>query len=540
MNDQRDSALMLRPVTLLLAALGAWVGMATLTVAGPPSSAATQKKSEGVAAQLVKLLTPADSGSEGLRSESEHLGTFNGKVVPYHALVDTYELKGGAGEKIGTIVSTTYRRSDIPKNQPQAVLFTFNGGPGSASLWLQLGLVGPKRIDFSDDLHPRTVPPFKITENAESPIDIATVVLIDPPGTGYSTFVPGKDKEVFGVEQDATAIVKFIRDWSVKNGQQNAPKFLLGESYGTIRAARVAKLLAGGPSEAESLTGISLNGIILLGQALEFLNRDPRADLTYVNVLPTMAAVAWYHGRVDRKKATLEVQIDKATGFAAGEYLRVLFKGSGATPDEKSHVAQKLAALTGLPETFVLRKNLRVSAREFSNELLASQGQQVGMYDGRYTLPLVPSGGDSFSDDPAMAQYVPGFVAGYQLHLRNDLNIATDLPYKAIDYKNANARWDYGHGPGNPPSGGFSENLAIAMRRNPALKLLVGSGTYDLVTTMGDAEYMINHAGIDRGRVIHKRYPSGHMPYLGAENRKLLGTDLRAFIKAASADPAKP
>jgi carboxypeptidase C (cathepsin A) len=259
------------------------------------------------------------------------------------------------------------------------------------------------------------------------------------------------------------------------------------------------------------------------------------SDMGFLNVLPTLAATAWYHGKVRRENRSLEQHVDEARAFAADDYIRALYAGSTLSPDEQIRIADRLATLTGLSQNFIIENNLRVDSRSFANELLKAEGMQLGLYDGRFTLPLEPSGNDPVADDPAMGQYVPAFVATLNEYLRKELRVEIGLPYNVIEFTKVNARWDYGFGPGIPASNkNYAEDLAIAMRRNPNLKVLVGTGYFDLVTTIGSAEYTIAHVDIDRSRVLHKLYRSGHMPYLGVSNRRILAEDLRQFIKNAS------
>jgi carboxypeptidase C (cathepsin A) len=469
-----------------------------------------------------------------LSFETDHTGTFGGTTLRYKAIVAKTFITDAGGNRIASVVSTSYVRTDVPKGSVRPVLFVFNGGPGSSSVWLHMGLVGPKRVAFGDDIKPETTPPFKITDNTESPLDVADIVLFDPPGTGYSEIVAGKETQAYGVEQDAKITADFIQGWVLANGRANAPKFLMGESYGTVRAARLSKLLAGGPYETGSMTGLTLNGVIMLGQAMDMTGGNPGDDRAYLTGLPTLAATAWYHGAVDKKAVTLTKQIADARAFAAGDYLRVLYLGDKASEAEKEAVAQKLAGLTGLSADYIRRHDLRVSLSEFGTEVLASKGLQVGMYDGRYTLPLRASGGDPVADDPAMGQYVPGFLAALSEYMKKDLGVKIDAPYRAIEFRSINSRWDYGSGPGVRPAKNFATDLAVAMRRNPSLKLMIGAGTYDLVTTMGSADYTVSHAGINPAQVTYKLYESGHMPYMGAESRKAVAADIRTFITSAS------
>ncbi|HET6564865.1 MAG TPA: hypothetical protein VFG52_05585, partial [Xanthomonadales bacterium] len=398
-------------------------------------------------------------------------------------------------------------------------------------LWLQMGLMGPRRVDFKDDVNPPTVPPYQLTDNAESPLDVADVVIFDPPGTGFSRVLPaGKPEEFYGTQQDAKVTLQFISDWIRRHNRFNSPRFLVGESYGTIRAAVVAKLMAGGPFGSGSMDAITLNGVILLGQAMG----GESGEASYANSLPSLAATAWYHGKADQHAATLEQHVEKARLFAANEYIQALYAGSRLDAGLKQQLAETMAGLTGLPAGMILSKDLRISTTDFANALLADSGQQVGKYDSRYVLPLASSGNDPVADDPAMGQYVPGFVAALNMHLRGDLGVEIEEDYLPIEFHKVNGRWDYGRGPGIHVPTNHADDLAVAMRRNPQLQLFVGTGYYDLVTTVGAAEYMAAHTDLPADRVVLENYASGHMPYLGEDTRKQIAADLRKFVTESS------
>jgi carboxypeptidase C (cathepsin A) len=248
----------------------------------------------------------------------------------------------------------------------------------------------------------------------------------------------------------------------------------------------------------------------------------------------SFAATAWYHGRVDRSERSLEQHVADAQQFAATEFVQALYAGARLPSGERQRLAERIAALTGLAASLVLENDLQVSAETFAKSLLQETGQQVGHYDSRFVLPLAASANDPVADDPAMGQYVPAFVAALNLHMRDELGVDLDLPYLAIEFHKINARWDYGAGPGVFSPRDHAPDLAAAMRRNPALQLFVGTGWYDLATSVGDAEYMVAHAGFPRERVTLRQYESGHMPYLGPDSRRELAADLREFITQAS------
>jgi carboxypeptidase C (cathepsin A) len=465
------------------------------------------------------------------RFEASGEAQIGGERVRYRTLVEESFVTNAEGQRTASLVSTSYIRENVTREAVRPVVFVFNGGPGSAGLWLQMGLMGPRRVDFEDDVNPPTVPPFRLADNAESPLDVTDIVIFDPPGTGFSRVLPaGKIEEFYGVQQDAQLTVNFVRDWVQRHGRFNSPRFLVGESYGTIRAAIAAKLMAGGPFGTGSMDAITLNGVILLGQAMG----GDAGEASFANSLPSLAATAWYHGKVDQATRSLEEHVADAQSFASGEYLVALYAGSRLAADARQRIAERIAGLIGLPASLVLENDLRVSSDTFSTALLADRGQQVGKYDSRFVLPLAASGNDPVADDPAMGQYVPGFVAALNMHLRDEVGARLEEPYLPIEFRKVNSRWDYGSGPGVPTRGEYAKDLAVAMRRNPSLRLFVGTGYYDLVTTVGAAEYTVAHADFPAERVTLRNYASGHMPYLGTENRRQLADDLRNFINGAS------
>lgn len=470
------------------------------------------------------------------RFETNHQGTFGGQQLRYKAVVAENFITDSSGKRTASIFTTSYIRTDIPKGAVRPVIFVFNGGPGSSSIWLHMGFVGPRRVDFADVVKPETVPPFHIADNEDSPLDVADIVLIDPAGTGFSHVLPdGKPEEFYGTMQDAKVTVNVIERWVRENNRWNAPKYLLGESYGTIRAAVVSRLLAGGPSETGSMDGMTLNGVILLGQALE-AEGPAKEDTASVNILPTFAATACYHGKAAVGCAA-ETQVADAKKFAADAYLKALYAGRNLAPAERDAVAARLAALTGLSADFVHKNDLRISTAAFEHELLKDRGEQVGAYDARYTLPLTPNGKDPVADDPAMGQYVPGFVASFNMYQHDELGVSVDETYEAISFRAVNEHWDFGRGSGDGSNTNYAEDLSIAMRRNPHLHLMVGNGYYDLVSPLGTAEYVIAHAGFPADMTEMHIYPSGHMPYLGTKARQMLARDVRAFITGGHHSP---
>lgn len=460
--------------------------------------------------------------------QRRHGGRFNGKALRYRSVVEEVPIHDADGEAIASVVSISYLAEDAGDARP--VIFAFNGGPGSASIWLHMGLLGPRRPDYGTDageqeIRPRTVAPFGLVDNNASPLDVADVVLIDPPGTGYSRVFGAENVEkVFGAQQDADVTVQFIREWLRRYDRGNSPKYLLGESYGTVRAALVAKRLAGGPTTTGRMDGITLNGVILMGQAMD----DSRqvAELSSVNLLPSAAATAWFHGKAGRE-ISVDSHVRQARTFSTGRYLQALFAGTRLSDEGRASIAAELSGYTGIPASRLLALDLRLEPSTFSREVLRAEGRQVGLYDARFVLPLASSGNDPVADDPAMGQYVPLYVATARVHLRDALGIETERVYNAIEFRRINQLFWKGQ---RPPPDNHALALATAMRRNPSLRVLVATGWYDLATPVGAAEQAVALSGMDRSRVDFREYESGHMPYIGAQSRQQLSADIRAFV----------
>lgn len=462
---------------------------------------------------------------------TSHVGTFGGRKVAYTAIAGETVLKDAKGAPAASLYSFSYIEKSPRNAAARPVIFVFNGGPGSASIWLHFGMLGPRQIDFPDPVRPPTAAPFKLRDNPQSLLDVADIVFIDPVGTGFSKLLPGgRAEDYYGVAQDARATAEFIEAWLTRHNRWNSPKFLIGESYGTVRASVLANTLMGGVMPPNgTLRAISLNGVAILGPS--FMGGGG-AERSGAVVLPTMAAVAWKHGKIDNKAQTVERAVAAAQAFARDDYVRAIYAGSSLPAAERAGLAERLSKLTGLPAKTWLERDLKISLGEFGKLLLKDEGLALGDYDARYTLPLAGASDDPVIDDPAMGQYTPGFVTGFNQYLRDELKVTPPAAYVPIAWSNVNFRWDWNAG-GMSQGRDYAQDIAAAMRRNPQLKLFIGVGYYDLVTTLGSAEYAMNHAPVPADRLTMKTYESGHMPYLGNESAPKLGADMRAFIRSA-------
>lgn len=462
---------------------------------------------------------------------TRHQTQIRGQHIAYTATAGETLLRNGRGQPTAALFSFAYVKDDAPADRP--VIFVFNGGPGSSSLWLHMGVVGPRRVQLDREVNPSNVPPFGVVDNPDSLLDVADLVFIDPIGTGFSRIVGvGEPEDFYGVDQDAESVAQFIELWLSANGRWNAPKYLMGESYGSARAALLPRALMGGPTTYSGvMRGITVNGIILLGSSLNGQGAGPGPARAAALNLPAMAATAWSHGRIERGGRSLADFDAEVSAFATGDYLNAVEKAAtGALSQaERAAVVARLIRYTGVPaeawpETLVL------STRAFSQLLLADQGLAVGLYDGRYTLPLAGDGGEPVADDPAMGRYVPGFVSAFHQMLAKDLKVRMDRPYGAIVWRNLLFGWNWKR-TGVPEGQSFAADLATAMRRNGDLRVLVASGYFDLVTTPAAAKDALRQAGVPADRTTIRDYESGHMLYLG-DTAAAFSDDVRALIAA--------
>jgi carboxypeptidase C (cathepsin A) len=461
-------------------------------------------------------------------STTQHTMTVNGKTIAYTANTGTMVLRDPAGNPKATVFYISYTKDKEPAaNRP--VTFFFNGGPGSASIWLNMGIMSPKFAAMGPG-GAQPAPPYDLVDNPNTPLDVTDLVQVDAMMTGYSR--PGPDvkaSDYTGARNDIQMFAQFIRDYLDKYHRWASPKYLFGESYGTYRSAGLASTL----QEDE---GIELNGIMLLGTVLNFqyISPSPSNDIGYSAFLPTFTASAWYHKKLpaDLQAQSLEQVVQQSRTYAFGDYLTALAKGNDLSPAERTAVAKQLARLTGLSQTFVENTNLRISAGAFRTELLRDQRLMLGRYDTRLTgINGNPS--SQFQDyDPSDVAPSSAFMAAFMRYLHNELDYTSDLQY----YSGGHAgRWDYGPGGRGYPN--EMESLRTAMAKDPYLHVMVGAGYYDTATPFANAEYTFSHLGFDqtyRDRVQFKYYESGHMAYLNQTSAKQLKDDITSFITSTS------
>lgn len=473
---------------------------------------------------------PADAAIPApVRSVTKHSGSFGGTRIAYRAIAgDTY-LKDKDGKPLASITSYSYiKEGPVDPNRP--VTFLWNGGPGSGSLWLQMGAFGPKRVVIPSDARDDGAPPYPIVDNAESLLDVTDLVFIDPVGTGFSRALGKTDpKDYWGITKDARSMAAFIRLWLNENGRWNAPKFIGGESYGTTRSAAVIKELEG------SYTDVAINGIILISSILDFSQAadTPGNELGYVTNLPSMAATAWYHDKVASKPATVEAFVEEARAFAIGPYAAALLKGNSLSAQERQAILPQLSRFTGVSQTYLAQADLRLSPSRFYKELLRDQGKVIGRLDTRYTGRDYDNAGETPDNDPSFYAIDGAYTAAMNQWSREGLKYSPDLTYSSIG---GVRDWDWNLGEGPRGGSGYlnvAPFIGTAMRENSGLRVFVGQGYYDFATPFYGAEYSLNRTGIPNdGRIVWKYYHAGHMMYVREDDLKKLSSDIRAFIRA--------
>ncbi len=459
---------------------------------------------------------------------TQHEAEFNGEQISYTATASEMFLTNDSGQTTAAIWSTAYTKNDAEPNRP--VVFVFNGGPGSASVWLHMGLFGPRRMVITDEADEDDgAAPYPIIDNPHSLLDVTDIVMVDPVGTGYSRAIgKGKGTDFWGLSADAESIVQFVRLWITRHKRWNSPRYLAGESFGTTRAAAVADALAGNGQE------VALNGLVLISQALDYTGSTPTHDnlIAYVTYLPTIAATAWYHDKAGIGKS-LEEFVQESREFAFDEYAPALFKGNTLSDAERDRIAERLEYFMGLDKTYILRADLRVLAGRFLKELLRDEGLSIGRLDGRFSRDDIDDTADSPESDGAMEAISAAYTAGLNHYFASELNVVMDRPYRTSN-RNIGRNWIWRPAAASrswePRYVNVARGLAEAMRRNSELRVLVANGYYDFATPFFDAEYTFARHGIVKERVIMTYYEAGHMMYIREPDLIQLSADIREFI----------
>ena len=462
--------------------------------------------------------------------------TLAGQKVKLRAIAGEIDVSDGDGKPVARIFSTTYLREAVDAAK-RPVMFAFNGGPGSASIWLHMGLLGPKRVVVPGDARDDGAAPLQIVPNTFSPLDVADIVLIDPVGTGYSRAINGHaDKEFWGIGQDAEVLANFVRQWLTKYRRWGSAKYLCGESYGTTRAAAMTRALA-----QEEYGTVALNGVILISAALDFqglraIAHNWRVSQSY---LPTYAATALYHGKIAR--TDLGALLAQAREFAFTDYAAALAKGQRLAPEERARVRRTLAELTGLSESWLDSVDLDIHPFRFMKELLRDRGLVIGRLDSRYTGRDFDSGGERFDSDPSGNGFGADYSAAALDYLTRDLGVDMgDRRYLALNRSGIKPSWDWkapesdrwslGMNPEWPAHVNVAPYLGDEMRRNSDFRVLLAMGYYDLATPFFAVENSMYQTGMLPERVTFAYYEAGHMMYVHGPSLEKLAADIRTFI----------
>ena len=382
----------------------------------------------------------------------------NGKQVTYAAIAEPTILKNEKGEPAASLFTFSYIRQGVKDEASRPVMFVFNGGPGSSSIWLHMSGLAPKRVVFDRIPGMSTSPPFKLADSEFSIIDATDLVFIDPVGTGFSKILPaGRAQDYYGLHEDARSIAEFMRIWITKNRRWNSPKYILGESYGTHRIGALMKAL-----NTPEMT-IAVNGLILLGQAMDMSSAigNPGNDMSPVLDLPSIAATAWYHDKVDKTGYTFTSFLDEVRRFASSEYAAALFAGSGLKDSERSKVARQLSKFAGIKESVLLQWDLRVTGGQFATELLRDRNVVIDVYDGRFE-EKVPGGGadDAAMVSPVLDQISPAIKGVFNDYLGSEFHAPKLDTYRVLNVSDISmAKWNSGHG--------YVPARAVLLQRDP-------------------------------------------------------------------------
>jgi len=451
--------------------------------------------------------------------ESTGSVTINGSKIPYKTVCQDNVLYDEAGQAIGSMFTYSYFRSDVENTDNRPVFFFFNGGPGSGSLWLHAGLFGPLRLSFENPEAVNTphIPPYFVKENPWCMLDICDLVFIDPVGTGWGRLLNKDASERFyGMDEDAESFKVLIHTWLNRYNRWLSPKYLLGESYGTIRAGFLSDKLTG---KSRDYSSVALNGIVLLGNAMGNVDNILKYDAEpALLALPSMAAANWYHNKIP---GTLKDFVDSCFAFCEKDYVLALFSGTNLDESEFERIAEKAAYFSGLSKTEIIKQSLRPDMPLSWQQLLEDRGLELGRLDSRFTLPFGTRTGE---EGVAITQYTPAFMAAICGPIKKSLNITHEREYYAIsgfdkvEWKRESEMLAY-------------ECLAASMRRNPDLRVMFATGYYDMACQVGQARYLATHGGYPKERIEINEYPSGHMLYLGEESAKAFADDVRAFVR---------
>lgn len=505
----------------------------------PPPADSTTEGTVNVGGQAIEYRAVAGTLTVGATDAEDALIGLDGKLLPDTGEKPLDPAKPEDAPPTARMFYVAYFKKDAAADK-RPVMFLYNGGPGSSTMWLHMGSFGPRRVLTTDTQHEPGAP-YRIVNNDDSLLDASDLVFIDAPGTGFSRIM-GKDKEkaFLGTDPDAHAFDRFIRRFLTKFNRWNSPKYLFGESYGTPRSAVLSAVLH----------NVDLNGIVLLSTILSFDNSvdgprwNPGVDQPYALALPTYAASAFYHHKLPEQPPALEPFLKTVEEFALGEYMSALLEGSDLSDTRRHAVAEKLHKFTGLPTAYWLKANLRVSGGEFSKTLEDAEGLTTGRLDTRYQGPDFDPLSEEAEYDPQSNAISAAYTTAINQYLRTELKYGDNQTYKPSAY-GPGFTWDLRHqAPGGPPAQ-FSEggvnvmpDLATSMKGNPKMKVLLTGGYYDLATPFFEGVYEMHHLPIPQNlqaNITYRYYEAGHMVYVNESALKKFHDDVAAFVRGTEA-----
>lgn len=473
---------------------------------------------------------PADPAmTDGAPVVTHHTISVGSRALEYTTTTGMMPLRNAAtGETEARVFFVAYTLDGVADKSQRPLMFSFNGGPGSSSVWLHLGALGPRRVEMMENGE-MPAPPFRLVDNDQTWLDATDLVFIDPVGTGYSRAArPELGQRYFGLQGDIQSVGDFIRLYLSKNERWSSPLFLVGESYGTTRASGLSGYLVE--------KGIAFNGILLISTIMNFQTaRFARGnDLPYVLFLPTYTAIAWYHKKLppDLQRESLRRTLDEVERWAATDYTTALAKGNKLTPAERQDVINKLARYTGLSKEYVDQSDLRIEIQRFDKELLRAERRTVGRLDGRFKGLDSSDISETPDFDPSMAAIRPPYTSTFNDYVRGELGFKSDLEYFILG--GGIGRWDFGS---DNAYADTSISLQSAFAKNPYMKLFVGCGYYDLATPYFAAQYTLDHMALDpslRGNVQLHYYEAGHMMYIDRRSLAQLKRDVASFVQSST------
>lgn len=468
-------------------------------------------------------------------SETKHKAVVGGKTLNYTATAGTIILKEEVEEDDGEIAKPkasiffiAYTLDDVSEVSQRPLTFSFNGGPGSSSVWLHLGVLGPRRVLMDEEGFAQS-PPYRLVNNDHSILDVTDLVFIDPVSTGYSRAVPGEKPQQFhDFKIDIESVGEFIRLYTTRYKRWSSPKFLIGESYGTTRAAGLSGFL-------QDRHGMFLNGIMLVSSILNFQDArfDIGNDLPNILFLPSYTATAWYHKKLPKElQEDLQSTLEEVEAFAMGEYTLALMKGDKLPETEREKIVSKLIRYTGLSREYIEQTNLRIEIYRFTKELLRDQGLSAGRLDSRFTGSDRDAAGEKPEYDPSYINIQGPYTACLNDYVRSELEFESDLPYEILTGRVL--PWNYDKYQNQYVN--VAETLRASMTKNPHLKVFVANGYYDLATPYFATRYTFNHLGLNeslQGNISMSYYKAGHMMYIHQPSLVQLKSDLAQFIHTA-------